>query len=113
MQMDSERQAVARKRITQIFHYLEELNRRRNPIKKRIDEQPWTFRFADLPVNPAIAIGCPPSTLTNANLLSGDTDFAPNAVPEDDYILRVGRSILLDAPPPPEVIADWLQPGLD
>jgi len=112
MGMGSEDQATARGPVTQIFRYLEELNRRRNPLKRRIEEQSWRFRFADLPANPAVTVGWPSAMLAEAEVLTaGGQEMAADGALGRDYVLRVGRSILSDVPPPPEVLANWLQLG--
>lgn len=109
LDQQSDQQTVARERVTQIFRYLQDLNRRRNPVKKRIDEQPWKFRFADLPVHQSVTIGWSP-TISATGSISDDRNEASSAL-KDDFILKVSRPVLSDAPKPPEIIAQWLQPG--
>jgi very-short-patch-repair endonuclease len=109
MGMDLETQADGRKRITQIFHYLEELNQRRNPIKKRIEEQPWRMRLADLPANEALTLG--KFSYSSQEIEETEKIEVPSlskAATNDDFILKVGRATLTEAPQPPKLIADWI-----
>jgi hypothetical protein len=100
MPLDDESLRNARSRIDQVFAYLQALNELRNPVIRRLDEQPWVLRFRDLPPHPSILKGRVP-----------DGDNQPAAV--DDFILRVGRPQLTPPPAPPVEIVDWLRDGWD
>ena len=50
--MDAEKLRVARDKLTRVFRYLEALNQHRNPAKRQIHEQPWSFWLRDLPEHP-------------------------------------------------------------
>ena len=45
---------IGRKRVTQIFRYLEALNQQRNPAKRHLNDQLWHLWFRDLPEHPSI-----------------------------------------------------------
>lgn len=85
----------ARSKLVQIYRYLQALNELRNPVQRRIEDQPWVAWLRELPDHPCVQRG---------NL----TDLA-----DDDFVLKVGRPDLSAAPAPPQEIAEWLQPGWD
>ena len=85
----------ARSKLVQIYRYLQALNELRNPVQRRIEEQPWVAWLGELPGHPCVRRG---------NL----SDLA-----DDDFVLKVGRPDLSVAPAPPQQIAEWLQPGWD
>jgi len=47
--MTPEKLRVAREKLTRVFRYLEALNQHRNPAKRQIREQLWSFWLHDLP----------------------------------------------------------------
>ena len=55
--MDAEKLRVARDKLTRVFRYLEALNQHRNPAKRQIHDQPWSFWLRDLPDHPSIHRG--------------------------------------------------------
>jgi len=106
--MDTEKLRVARDKLTRVFRYLEALNQHRNPAKRQIREQPWSFWLRDLPEHPSIQRGAAKdssSKTKNGNRQSAD-DVA-------SYVLKVQRPRLTRAPEPPEEIATWLEDGWD
>jgi very-short-patch-repair endonuclease len=101
---------LGRKRVTQVFRYLEALNQQRNPAKRHLDDQLWHLWFRDLPEHPSIRraeIGSPPSSAEETAALSVEA----SAVPDDEFILKVRRPKLTPCPPPPELLAQWLERG--
>src|SRR4051794_30063616 len=106
--MDAEKLRIARDKLTHVFRYLEALNQHRNPAKRQIHEQPWSFWLHDLPEHPSIQRGAAkdnPSKTKNGNSQSVE-DGA-------NYVLKVQRPRLTRAPEPPEEIAAWLEDGWD
>jgi len=81
---------IGRKRLKQIFQYLEAFNQQRNPVIRQVEEQEWVLWMKSLPVHP---------TITRHK--EGD----------DTFVLKVGRASLTPAPPPPYEIKDWLRSG--
>jgi len=101
---------IGRKRATQIFRYLEALNQHRNPTKRQLDDQLWHLWFRDLPEHPSIRRAefvNPPSSLHEAAPHSGE---APRVL-DEDFVLKVRRPKLTPCPSPPELLAQWLEPG--
>ena len=101
---------LGRKRVTQVFRYLEALNQQRNPAKRHLDDQLWHLWFRDLPEHPSIRraeISSPPSSAEETAALSVEA----SAVPDDEFILKVRRPKLIPCPPPPELLAQWLERG--
>ena len=98
----------------QIFRYLQALNQLRNPTKRDIQEQAWTFWFHMLPNHPCIRRGTISSAVDengderNNQLLEGQKDEAGAS---EDFILKVKRPVLRDAPEPPRELLPWLQNG--
>src|SRR6267143_236912 len=107
--MDAEKLRVARDKLTRVFRYLEALNQHRNPAKRQIREQPWSFWLRDLPEHPSIQRGA-------AKASSFKTKNGSSQSTEDggaSYVLKVQRPRLTRAPEPPEEIAAWLEDGWD
>jgi DNA polymerase III delta prime subunit len=81
---------IGRKRLKQIFQYLEAFNQQRNPVIRQVEGQEWVLWMKSLPVHP---------TITRHK--EGD----------DSFVLKVGRATFTPVPPPPYEIKDWLRPG--
>jgi very-short-patch-repair endonuclease len=101
---------TGRKRLTQVFRYLEALNHHRNPAKRHLDDQLWRLWFRDLPDHPSIRV----ASLSELGLASasgtgpkGDSE----AKTEGDFVLRVRRPKLTPCPPPPDALSLWLEKG--
>src|SRR6267143_808984 len=107
--MDADKLRVARDKLTRVFRYLEALNQHRNPAKRQIHEQPWSFWLRNLPDHPSIQRGGVKSNSlkTNNRNSQGTEDGGAN------YILKVQRPRLTRGPEPPEEIAAWLEDGWD
>lgn len=104
-----DRLRIARLRLTQLFRYLKSLNEFRNPVKRRIEEQPWVLWMRDLPSHDCVQIGSvehgEPSPIGG---LDSEND---QSLIGDDFVLKVRRPHLSQAPTPPTEIAAWLEPG--
>src|SRR6266851_2159043 len=107
--MDAEKLRAGREKLTRVFRYLEALNQHRNPAKRQIHEQPWSFWLRNLPDHPSIQRGGMKSSSlkTNNRNSQGAEDGGSN------HILKVQRPRLNRAPEPPEEIAAWLEDGWD
>ncbi len=107
--MDAEKLRAGREKLTRVFRYLEALNQHRNPAKRQIHVQPWSFWLRNLPDHPSIQRGGVKSSSlkTNNRNSQGTEDGGAN------YILKVQRPRLNRAPEPPEEIAAWLEDGWD
>jgi very-short-patch-repair endonuclease len=107
--MDADKLQVARDKLTRVFRYLEALNQHRNPAKRQIREQLWSFWLHNLPDHPAIKLGvaqCSPSETKGSKNPSADMG-------NDDFVLKVQRPTLTRSPEPPSEIVDWLEAGWD
>lgn len=89
-------------KLVQIFRYLQALHQLRNPLIRAIQEQPWVMWFHDLPDHPCIRKGNS-STANNENQQQGQVG--------DDFILKVSRPRVADAPPLPKELSLWVQNG--
>src|ERR1700758_409676 len=101
---------IGRKRVTQIFRYLEALNQLRNPAKRNLAGQLWHFWFRDLPEPPSIRraeFASSPSSAEATGVQTAET----SPVPDDEFVLKVRRPKLTPCPPPPEQLALWLERG--
>src|SRR5881394_49359 len=107
--MNPERLRVAREKLTRVFRYLEALNQHRNPAKRQIREQLWSFWLHDLPDHPAIKRGgtkSGPAKNKPAEFPNGDTGSS-------EFVLKVQRPALSPPPEPPSSVASWLEAGWD
>ena len=107
--MTPEKLRVAREKLTRVFRYLEALNQHRNPAKRQVREQLWSFWLHDLPDHPAIKRGdtkSGPAKSKAAEFQNGDTS-------SDGFVLKAQRPALTSTPDPPSTIATWLEAGWD
>jgi very-short-patch-repair endonuclease len=107
--MNPEKLRVAREKLIRVFRYLEALNQHRNPAKRQIREQLWSFWLHDLPDHPSIKRGATksvPSKSKAAESQNGDTSSG-------GFVLKVQRPALTSPPEPPSAIATWLETGWD
>lgn len=99
----------ARRRLTQVFRYLEALNHHRNPAKRHLDDQLWRLWLRELPDHPSVRIanlsGSPSSDSQSENQSTPLPDTAK------DFVARVRRPRLTQCPSPPEPLAPWLERG--
>jgi very-short-patch-repair endonuclease len=107
--MNPEKLRVAREKLTRVFRYLEALNQHRNPAKRQVREQLWSFWLHDLPDHPFIKRGVSKSAPAKdkaAELQNDDTSSG-------GFVLKVQRPALTSPPEPPSTIAAWLEAGWD
>jgi len=107
--MDAEKLRAARDKLTRVFRYLEALNQHRNPAKRQIREQLWSFWLRDLPEHSAIQRGAAKAS----SLKTKDGDSPGTEDRGASFVLKVRRPRLTRAPEPPEEIAAWLGDGWD
>src|SRR6266566_6494789 len=107
--MTPEKLRVAREKLTRVFRYLEALNQHRNPAKRQVREQLWSFWLHDLPDHPSIKRGdtkSGPAKSKAAEFQNGDTSSG-------GFVLKAQRPALTSTPDPPSTIATWLEAGWD
>src|SRR5713226_7305883 len=107
--MNPEKLRVAREKLTRVFRYLEALNQHRNPAKRQIREQLWSFWLHDLPDHPSIKRGASKS----APAKSKAAEFQNDDTSSGGFVLKVQRPALTAPPEPPDTIATWLEAGWD
>jgi very-short-patch-repair endonuclease len=103
---------IGRKRATQIFRYLEALNQQRNPAKRHLSDQLWHLWLRDLPEHPSVRraeVAGSPSSADGTKAESAEI----SPVPDDEFLLKVRRPKLTACPPPPDLLAQWLERGWD
>ena len=96
---------VAVDRAKQLFRFLQAFAQLDVPIKRRISDQPWSLRFADLPADPSISIG---EVLIARAGEASTTEQEPE---RDTPLLQVRRPKPTKPPTPSAPILEWLQPG--
>ena len=104
--MDSETIRTGRDRLLRVFRYLEALNEHRNPVKRHLDEQPWTLWLKDLPDHSSVRRGNPALTEPPNPAYadgSGDQSRDPN------FVLKIARPRLSSPPAPPGALEGWLE----
>ncbi len=97
----------ARAKLTQIFRYVQAFNHLQNPIQTEIQNQSWVLWFHDLPRYPTIRARV--QRASDAEETMGQNGKTEKD--EEDYILKVGRPKLTDAPEPPHDISPLLRQG--
>src|SRR5258707_12055130 len=107
--MDAEKIRVARDKLTRVFRYLEALNQHRNPAKRQIHEQPWSFWLRDLPDHPSTQRGAGKTGSSKR-----ETEKSPGTAARGaHFVLKVPRPRLTRAPEPPEANGARLGDGGD
>ncbi len=91
-------------RARQLFRFLKDFAQRDVALPRSLSEQPWCLPLRELPRFPTISVG---SVTLAAVRDIPDADASPLDAP----LLRIGRPTLTPAPPPPEVLNDFLQRG--
>jgi hypothetical protein len=109
--LDQERLKVGRERLARIFHFLEALNQLRNPATRQVREQPWYFWWRGLVDHPAIRIGTVAETLPGSTEEEPPTELEGSGAAGEDFVLKIRRPTLTNAPTPPPQIEEWLQAG--
>jgi very-short-patch-repair endonuclease len=107
--MDADKLQAARDKLTRVFRYLEALNQHRNPAKRQIREQLWSFWLRNLPDHPAIKL-CVPQSLTPKTKTSENASADEGG---EGFGLKVQRPTLTGSPEPPPEIVEWLEAGWD
>ncbi len=106
------RQRIARDKITRVFRYLEALNQHRNPVQRQLDGQLWSQWLHDLPCHDSVRQG---AVRSNSLRLAGQ-DAASRGSDKnsgEDFVFKVQRPKLSLPPHPPKEIAAWLKDGWD
>ncbi|PSR26918.1 MAG: hypothetical protein C7B43_12855 [Sulfobacillus benefaciens] len=98
----------ARRKMKQVYEYLQELYRLKNPIKTRLDQQLWSLNLGTLPQTPWIALATRENEPDDTNVGLEDITQEPEDLPP---LLRVSRPQLIAAPEPPAILTDWLHEG--
>ena len=110
MSEGEDRIRTGRKRLTQVFRYLEALNHHRNPAKRHLDDQLWHLWFRDLPDHPSVRIATF-SELGVAQESGAGAQSEGEAKAVSESLLRVRRPKLTPCPTPPDEIGPWLERG--
>ena len=79
---------VARNRFGQVVEYLRALDQVRNPVRRSVDEHPWSYWLRDLPPHPSIR-----RDVVRDDLIGDDAG--------DDFVLRVRRPATTAGPSVP------------
>ncbi|MCW2278211.1 AAA domain-containing protein [Heliophilum fasciatum] len=88
---------VARRRLRQVFQFLQAMNEVRNPAITQVEELPWQLWLDDLPVHPCI--------------VRGMTDDTSAAIDGEQWLLKVRRPVCKEAPPLPAELVGWVAEG--
>ncbi len=104
----------AQAKLIKIFRYLQAFNQLNNPVQREIRDQPWVMWFYALPAHACIRCGAVASTISDVD--EEDTNNLARArkdtsSPDGDFLLKVSRPELTDAPRPPGEVTPWLQNG--
>ncbi|MHA0855671.1 AAA domain-containing protein [Paenibacillus sp. CMAA1364] len=97
--VNKEEQVAAKKKITQIFKYLQALDQLRNPVEKNVHDQLWTFWFKDMPNH---------SDIECRFLHQGTSKLIEDA---DDEYFTIRRPEITICPEPPTNLLLWIKPG--
>ena len=94
----------ARRKMKQVYEYLHELYRIKNPVKTQIEEQLWSLSLSNLPLHQGIVLVKRDESWDTNGAELDELDVSGDLPP----ILRVTRPPLSEAPEPPAIIKDWL-----
>src|SRR4051812_33792498 len=105
MTNSAESRATAKAKIGQIFRYLEALNQLRNPVIRRLDDQPWKYYLRSLPSHSSI------ERMPVVDAAPPIEEGEPTNLKDDNFLLRVRRPTFTPCPPPPDPLQAWLEYG--
>jgi very-short-patch-repair endonuclease/Cdc6-like AAA superfamily ATPase len=94
-----------RKKVLQVFRYLEALNRHRNPVVRLASDQPWLQWLDELPKHRDVVLRLPQPGDIRPELGDDGGDG------EDATLLRVRRPKVTEPPAPPRGLDQWLTTG--
>ena len=94
-----------RRRVKQLFQYLQAFDQLKNPVVRHIASQHWYLWLRDLPDHEAVQY-----TPFSQAEHQGDGSAPLRGGP---FSLTVRQPIMTRVPPPPPEIADWLEKGWD
>ncbi|GAC1423671.1 MAG: AAA domain-containing protein [Ktedonobacteraceae bacterium] len=98
-----------RSKLVQVFRYVQAFNHLQNPVQQNIEAQSWVMWFHDLPRHPYIRMGIKQE---GSSTLASQTGIKTRDIESDDnFVLKVRRPKLTEAPEPPKEIASFLQNG--
>ncbi|MFC4767384.1 AAA domain-containing protein [Effusibacillus consociatus] len=98
----------SRRKLTQVFRYLQALDQLRNPVQRQIHSQLWTMWYRDMPEHPTIVHG---DISNNPEEIQADDPISIETSKADDFLLKVRRPELKSCPKPPGELDNWLEPG--
>ncbi len=104
-----ESQNEARSKLIQVFRYIQAFNYLQNPVQQDIHKQPWNMWFHDLPNHPDIRLYTS-SSVNNIDEHTRTTSPLRDNANDEDFILKVRRPKIKEAPLPPEELVPYLQP---
>lgn len=81
----------ARTKLINLFSFFKAVEERKTIPVRNIEDRPWKLRWADLNEHPSLKIQTPATG--------------------NDFFFSLARPKIYPCPPPPDVVADWLQPG--
>jgi hypothetical protein len=81
----------SRGKVKRLFEFLHALEERKNPVPFRVSDHKWHFSLAHLPLHPQI------------RCFRGGQELE-----EETVYLKVARPKLTKAPPPPQILQEWL-----
>ena len=88
-----------RLKVRQLYAFLKEVNQIQFRPVRRLSEQHYVIRIADIPNHPSAQLFRPVKT--------------ENTLEISDVLMRVSRPKLTKCPSPPDSCADWLLPSWD
>ena len=100
-QSDSE--ASAQNRLTQVFKFLKELNELRNPVPRDLSAYQEVLRLDSWPIHPCVVVRHGDQTQ--------DEDIEDTEDSEMEPPIQIQRANLTPCPRPPEALEGWLNPG--
>jgi len=97
-----------RSKLIQVFRYIQAFNHLQNPVPQDIETQSWLLWFHDLPDHPYVRIGTRPEQDGAAPVSKVSSEPEGN---DENFILKVRRPKLTEAPEPPKELIPFLQAG--
>jgi len=94
---------TSRDRAKQVFRFLKAYAERDEPSRRQMSSYEWSFWLRDLP---------PHTSITRGQVALASETTATNAKTSES-LLTIRRPKTTRAPIPPDVVAEWLEPGRD
>lgn len=104
-----EKETDIRKKLDQVFKFLQALDQIKNPVIKDLKSQLWHSWLHDMPEHNCVQIG----PVWEENLIPNPAEDNESSAKQEHFVLKIRRPEQIPLPVPPSEIIKWLDKGWD